>query len=180
MTPKKEKIIIWSIFTPILAYFGVGITCLIFLLVSFFTPTSQAKRDEMTEYYRTAEYLTVYGKIENYYSYSAEVGAAITLKLDEECIASLTEEEYFGSSVSYSFTPTAKKVLQENGFFTLLRTDGDGNIYSEETVTLIVNHKLWEHGDNPVGVGVSVGNTVYLDKETGVELLIDQIQNIMK
>ena len=70
--------------------------------------------------------------------------------------------------------------MQENGFFTLLRTDGDGNIYSEETVTLIVNHKLWEHDDNPVGVGLSVGDTVYLDKETGKELLIDHIQNVMK
>ena len=180
MTPKKEKIIIWCIFTPILAYFGIGIACLVYFFTTVFTPTPQSTRDEMSEYYRTSEYLTVYGTIESYSSYSAKDGASITLKLDEECINALPEEQQLGSSVTYSITPKAKKVLQENGFFDLLKTDGDGKLYSEETVTLIVNHKIWEHEDNPDAVGVSVGDTVYLDKETGVELLIDQIQNYMK
>ena len=182
MTPKKEKIIIWSIFTPILAYFGIGLTCLVFLLISFFSPTPQSKKNEMIEYYRTGEYLTVYGTIESYYSYSAKDGANITLKLDEECISSIPEEQQLGSSVTYSITPKSKKILQENGFFDLIKTDGDGKLYSEATVTLIVNHRIWHHEENPIAVGVSVsaGDTVYLDKETGIELLIDQIQNYMK
>ena len=188
MTPKKQKILLWVLISPIIAYFGIGLHCLVYFFITTFSPTPQSKRDEMINYYRNSEYLTVYGTIESYSSYSADYGASITLKLDEDCISSLTEKQLDSfqkagisvTSAQYSFTTKSKKVLQNNGFFDLIKTDGDGRLYSEETVTLIVNHKVWNHDDSPVGVGVSVGDTVYLDIETGKELLIDQIQNYMK
>ena len=188
MSPKKQKILLWVLISPIIAYFGIGLHCLVYFFITTFSPTPQSKRNEMIEYYRNSEYLTVYGTIESYYSYSAEVGASMTLKLDEECINSLSEEQLDSfkkagisvTSAQYSFTPKSKKVLQDNGFFDLIKTDGNGRLYSEETVTLIVNHKVWDHEDNPVAVGLSVGDTVYLDFETGKELLIEQIQNYMK
>ena len=185
MTPKRDKIIIWIFVGPLLAYIGIGLKVLIIFFISIFSPTPQFKRNEMTEYYRNSEYLTLYGKIDDYYSY--DDGATFTFKLDEECIRSLTEEQLRSFSDNgiylecaiYEFTPKCKEVLRENGFFDLLKTNGNGDFYSEETITFIVNNKAWHHDDTSYAVGLSVGETVYLDFETGKELLIDYIQHDM-
>lgn len=160
---------------------------LILLFVFLVSPTHPFIRNKMAEYYRNSEYLTIFGTIDDYYSYPNDRGASIYLKLDEECINSLNEEQLRSFTenglgltyVSYELVPKCKEVLIENGFFDLLKTDGNGKLYSEETVTLIVNNKTRHHDDMPYAIGLSVGDTVYLDFETGKELLIDYILHDM-
>ncbi len=185
MAPKYDKKILWAVLGPVCGLIVVSLIITIICLVIMFGPTSQSKRNEMTEYYRNSEYLTIYGKIKSYYSYDKE--ADFYFELDEDCINSLTEEQLDSfnetwisvTSARYEFVHKCEEVLRENGFFDLMKTDERGYLYSEETVTIIVNHTSWYHEDIPYAVGLSVGDTVYLDFETGKELLIDYIQHDM-
>lgn len=185
MTAKYDKKILWATLGPVCGLLGICLIILIVFCALILAPTSQSKRNEMTEYYRNSEYLTIYGKINGYRSYDKE--AFFDFELDEECISSLSEEQLNSfnktwisvTCARYEFVLKCEDVLRENGFFDLLKIDEQGYLYSEETVTIIVNHTSWYHEDTPYAVGLSVGKTVYLDFETGKELLIDYIQHDM-
>ena len=187
MAPEFNKKIFWAVIGAVFGILGICILItIIFLTVTPHTP--QLNRKKMAEYYSNCEYLTIYGTIDDcYYSSSAEYGASITFKLDEDWINSLSEEQLDSfkkaglsvTSAPYSFVPKCKKALQDNGFFDLLKTNERGYLYSEETITIIVNNRTWHQDDIPYAVGLSVGDTVYLDFETGKELLIDYIQHDM-
>ncbi|MDE7167557.1 MAG: hypothetical protein K2O28_01760 [Clostridia bacterium] len=185
MAAQYDKRILWAVLGPVCGVLCIGLITTIVCLVLMFGPTSQSQRNEMTEYYRNSEYLTIYGKISGYRSFDRE--AIFNFELDEDCINSLTEEQLKSfdetwisvASARYEFPTNCEKVLRDNGFFDLMKTDERGYLYSEETVTIIVNHTSWYHEDTPYAVGLSVGDTVYLDFETGKELLIDYIQHDM-
>lgn len=185
MTKKKKTIIAVSVIGGVLLTAAV-LAFIIRVGFWFLFPTTQGVRNRMSRYYEQCEYVTLSGKLETYYEF--DYGLRFTITLDDECILSVVKEQnlssFYGNglklpTVTYDFPTNSKKVLQENGFYDLLTTDEDGHCNLNETVTIIVNNSIWWDGGIPFAVGLSVGDTVYLDFETGKELLIDYIQHDM-
>ena len=181
MTKKKKVKIALSVIGGTVLFGGL-VAFIIFTGFWFLLPTTQGVRNRMSQYYEQCEYVTLYGKLENY-------GSRFTITLDDECILSVVKEKdlssFYGNglvlpTLNYEFAPKCEEVLRENGFNDLLSTDENGNNCLNETVTIIVNNSIWWDGGVQFAVGLSVVDTVYLDFETGKELLLDQIQNYMK
>ena len=157
----------------------------------FLLPISDKERAEIYTYYSNDDnYFKLTGfLVDNYLDRIGNAGWFIMF--DEDFIAENPElcekfSNYNPLGAPGKIVNKSQNILIENGFYDLLIDTEHENIYPqtepliEERITIITNQKMWWEGWDAVIVAVSVGDTVYLDFETGKANLLDWIQNDLR
>ncbi|MDE6001204.1 MAG: hypothetical protein K2G96_02645, partial [Clostridia bacterium] len=167
---RKSDKVIYSIIGVIVG--GIilsGIVAIIICAYSFFGPTPKKRRQELYNYYNDdSVYQMRTGEIE-VWSYNNSSTYSVSF---------LSSETY---NPSYRLLYSNSKILKDSGFLELCEIKEQDNYKTIHSysgpVTVIVCSSGGEHtGYNPTAVGLSVGDTVYLDFETGKANLLHYIQ----
>ena len=163
-------------FTFAVIFGGLWMTC----------HTPKSVRKDMYNYYSDdATYLTIYG--DAYFKIDYTDDMTVTITLTEDCVQALNQTQnkiIFATDKSYTYAiyETNRKALEDNGFYGVLNEvikDGSTTYYRvDEPVTLIINDRRDDRA--AVAVSVIVGETCYLDFDTGKANLLYYVQNIMK
>lgn len=173
---------------------GIFVTLLasIFCLSGcFLLPISDKKRAEIYAYFNDdSNYMLICGTLIRYYSSSDGGNACWVLKLDDEFIAENQElcNKYFPRYFTggMQLTDKTNEVLRENGFYDLLLDESEIDKSVEypalikETIFVVISCDTPEYWIACPVVEVRVGDTVYLDYETGKANFLDYIQNDLR
>ena len=177
--------------TCIICIFIALLTALYCLSGCFLLSISDKERAEIFSYYSNDDnYLEVTGiLINNYLGRDGNTGWFIMF--DEEFVS---QNEKICKRFPINnpcgaggkIVSNSQNILIDNGFYDLLIDPDYSNIYPEtkplieEQITIITCPKIWWDGWDPPIVAVKVGDTVYLDFETGKANFLDWIQNDLR
>lgn len=174
-------------------------SCIIYLMATvlvslfclsgcFMLPTMPWQREEMYSYYSDdSNYIEVYGTITaNFFDYD---GTGWVLLFDDEFVSANQELcKNFSSNnphgAGFQITNKTYEILFENGFYDLVLDESEIDesveypAIIEETVYIVTSIRTWWGMGCPV-IQVRVGDTVYLDYETGKANFLSWIQNEM-
>lgn len=149
-------------------------------------PTSSRQRAKMCSYYSNDDnYVEVSGTMRSCHLNQGN-HIKLTILFDEESVSQ--NKDFYKQFISLSMTTGvivgySEIVLIDNGFYALFVNpdyETEAKPMPEEQVTIITCLKMWGDGWDPVIVSVKVGDTVYLDFETGKANLLDWVQNDMR
>ena len=166
---RKRDIITIVIFGALAGVTVLGV--IIYLFVSFFGPIPEKKRREMLDYYNDDS------------TYEVDCGTIEIISRNDMHVKHLTIFDSGKSSLPYWVLESSYKILEDSGFISLCNIKEqteDQTIYEfTETVTMITNHRDYIHGYyRRVIVGLSVGDTIYLDFESGKANMIEYVKSI--
>ena len=150
--------------------------------------TSKSARKLMYNHYSDdANYVTIYG--DAFFKTDYGDGMTVTITLSEECVQALNQNQdkrVYTTEKSYSYViyEINHKALKENGFYgaldEVIRDNNTTYYRADKPITLTIDESIWWDGGTPVAVSVTVGDTCYLDFDTGKANLLYYVQNIMK
>lgn len=170
---KSDKIIYSVIGVLVGSLILSGIVSIAICAYYFFRPTPQKERQNLYNFYSDdSVYETRTGEIEieSYINYS-------TYRI------SFQPSETYGNS--YKMLESNSKILKESGFIELCKikeqTENKTVYTFSSPVTVTVCSSGGKHTVyNPAAVGLRVGDTIYLDFETGKSNLLNFIQYEMR
>lgn len=190
----KPRIII--IFLVSLIVLLVSVPLVFYFLL--FPPISKKERAEIYSYFSDDDnYVEICGKLIEIYSQSDGSGWW-SIRFDEEFISENQElfnkenQELFNNlyfntkGIACGITKKTYAILLENGFYDLLLDESEIDETAEEPFLIEENICIITTYDSAVYwlerpvVEVRVGDTVYLDYETGKANFLDWIQNDLK
>ena len=169
---KKKRVIIGIVVGALGFAFWAG---LVYVCLWFLFPTPRWMRKKIYDQHSNSANDEVFCVTISEFSFADDGEAEFCVEIDEASYTVKYGEEqllkYQGLGNTFRIVPKNRYILEENDFFDVHTPD--------LIVTLIVNPGIhWDSDSHPV-FGISVGDVVYLDYETGRANYLDWILNDM-
>ena len=178
----KIKTCLISIFTALIISLSCFSGC-------FLLPTGKMERARMCSYYGNDDNYVEARGILTFIELDRGDNISLIINFDEEFISQNEDILYKFKKdppcTTGKIIGDSKQILIDNGFYDLLIDPGYEVTWQntepliDGLITIRIALKIWGDGWDPIIVSVKVGDTVYLDFETGKANLLDWVQNEM-